>query len=164
MGIRISKNVYQYMDDVGHLRIHTEAASREVCDFVEDPNPGKDPWGTTKNYQIYDSADYRVTVRRYRKGFFISNAPYIILGIGRHDDMAIHDWRDMQQIKSALAGPHYEGIELYPDESRLVDTSNYFYMWCVKRGVLRFGLPSERRVVLSPHQAAAPQRPFPGDC
>ena len=34
----------------------------------------------------------------------------------------------LQQIKTQLCGPHYEGMMLYPDEDRLVDCSNQFHI------------------------------------
>lgn len=53
------------------------------------------------------------------------------LSIRRHDRKAARDWRDFQRIKSQLAGPEVEGVELYPAESRVVDTTNQFHIWCV---------------------------------
>ena len=52
------------------------------------------------------------------------------LSVKRHDREAFHDWRIMQQIKNALCGDEWEGIELYPAESRLVDTSNQYHLFC----------------------------------
>jgi len=51
------------------------------------------------------------------------------LSIKRFDGRAIHDWRDLQWIKNQIAGPEAEAVELYPAESRLVDTSNQFHLW-----------------------------------
>lgn len=48
------------------------------------------------------------------------------LSIKRRDKEVIHDWRDLQQIKNELIGPEHEGIELYPAESRLMDTANQY--------------------------------------
>jgi hypothetical protein len=36
----------------------------------------------------------------------------------------VHDWRDLQRIKNQLVGPECEAVELYPAESRKVDTAN----------------------------------------
>lgn len=52
------------------------------------------------------------------------------LSIKRIDRTVIHDWRDLQRIKNELAGLEWEGIELYPAESRLVDTANQYHLWC----------------------------------
>lgn len=41
----------------------------------------------------------------------------------------IRDWRHLQSIKNEVAGPEREAFELYPRESRLVDTSNQFHLW-----------------------------------
>jgi hypothetical protein len=49
----------------------------------------------------------------------------------RRDRAPIRDWRIGQRLKNELAGPEYEGIEIYPAESRLVDTSNEYHLWCV---------------------------------
>lgn len=51
------------------------------------------------------------------------------LSIKRRDKAPLHDWRDLQAIKSALCGPEVEAIELYPAESRVVDTVNQYHLW-----------------------------------
>ena len=54
------------------------------------------------------------------------------INIRRRDGGVIfRDWRDFQQIKNQLAGPESEGLEIYPAESRKVDTSNKYHIWCV---------------------------------
>ena len=113
-------------------------------------------------FEVWENDRYIVSVRRFKKGFFIKNAPYMILGIGNQDESAAHDWRDFQAIKNDLCGRDWEGIELYPSESRLKDPSNRFYLWCVPGGILKFGLPGGR-IVLNSYEAMAPQRPFPNE-
>lgn len=49
-----------------------------------------------------------------------------------------HDWRDMQRIKNELVGPECEAIELFPAESRLVDTSNQYHLFVVTDPEFRF--------------------------
>jgi hypothetical protein len=110
--------------------------------------------------ECWENDDYHVTVRRYEKGFFVKNSPYVVLGIINADQSARRDFRDFQAIKNQLCGRDWEGIELYPAESRLKDPSNEFFMWCVPRGVLKFGIPGGRDVRLA-KDAIAPQRPFP---
>ena len=46
------------------------------------------------------------------------------LSIKRHDKGAQRDWRDLQSIKNDIVGPEAEAIEIYPAESRLMDTAN----------------------------------------
>lgn len=57
------------------------------------------------------------------------------LSIRRQDRKACRDWRDFQAIKNQLCGPEREGIELYPAESRVVDTANQFHIWVMAPGV-----------------------------
>jgi hypothetical protein len=56
------------------------------------------------------------------------------LSIRRQDRKAVRDWRDFQRIKNQLAGPEREAIELYPAESRVVDTANQFHLWVLPEG------------------------------
>lgn len=56
------------------------------------------------------------------------------LAIVRIDREAIHDWRDIQRIKNELMGPEREACELYPAESRLVDTNNQFHLFVLPEG------------------------------
>ena len=56
------------------------------------------------------------------------------LSIKRNDQREIKDWRDVQRIKNEIAGAECEAVELYPAESRLVDTSNQYHLWCISPG------------------------------
>jgi hypothetical protein len=56
------------------------------------------------------------------------------LSIRRNDRSACKDWRHFQQIKNELCGPECEGVELYPAESRLIDTANQFHIWVLPAG------------------------------
>jgi hypothetical protein len=56
----------------------------------------------------------------------------------RHDRAPIHDWRIGQRIKNEVLGPEWEAIEIYPAESRLVDTSNEYHLFAIN-GPLPFG-------------------------
>lgn len=60
------------------------------------------------------------------------------INIRRRDGGAVHDWRDLQQIKNEILGPECEAIEIYPAESRLVDTSNKYHLWGVRDPTFRF--------------------------
>lgn len=54
------------------------------------------------------------------------------INIRRRDGNVIfRDWRHFQEIKNQLAGPECEGIELYPAESRLIDTANKYHIWVI---------------------------------
>lgn len=51
------------------------------------------------------------------------------LSIKRLDKDTIFDWRDLQAIKNRFCGDEAEGVQLFPAESRLVDTSNQYHIW-----------------------------------
>ena len=57
------------------------------------------------------------------------------LNIRRLDGGMFKDWRHFQQIKNEIAGPEREAIELYPAESRKVDTTNKWHLWVLPEGV-----------------------------
>jgi hypothetical protein len=56
------------------------------------------------------------------------------ISIRRHDWQPCTDWRDKQAIKNQIVGPEWEAAELYPAESRLQDTGNWYHLWVVPRG------------------------------
>ena len=41
-------------------------------------------------------------------------------------------WQHFQWIKNQLVGEEYEGVELYPAESRLINTANQYHIWVMK--------------------------------
>lgn len=70
------------------------------------------------------------------------------LSIRNQDRSTNHNWRDFQRIKNQLAGPEYEGIEIYPPESCKVDTANQYHLFCFP---FRIGIGfSDTRVVTDP--------------
>jgi hypothetical protein len=110
--------------------------------------------------QIWVNDIYHVTLRRVIDRVFGSAQGVIQLGINTHDGTARHDWREFQAIKNQLAGDECEAFELYPAESRLLDPSNYYTLWCfpgIKR--LKVGREDGRRV-WDADEALAPQRGF----
>lgn len=89
----------------------------------------------------------------------------IWLSICRKDRKPIRDWRHMQRIKNELVGPECEGMEMYPAESRLVDTSNQYHLWVFDDPTFRWPWGyKEREVMDADHPeiaaAGAVQRPF----
>jgi hypothetical protein len=68
------------------------------------------------------------TVIRYARG------DWHHLSIRRNDRKPCRDWRDFQQIKNELCGLEREGMELYPADSRVVDTANQFHIWVLPAG------------------------------
>jgi hypothetical protein len=82
--------------------------------------------------QYWRNDIYQVQTRRLRVPEF-GNVEMVHINIRRIDGAAIFDWRHRQLIKNELVGPECEAFELYPAESRLVDTSNKFHLWALTR-------------------------------
>jgi hypothetical protein len=89
----------------------------------------------------------------------LSDQPgWLWLSIRRNDRRPVRDWRDLQRIKADIADPEREAVELYPAESRLVDTSNQYHLWVAPEGVVfPFGY-TERLLVDTAEAAAANAR------
>lgn len=82
--------------------------------------------------ECYRNSRYLVFVRRHLTDNGEGGTTEMVhLSIKRHDQQVIHDWRDLQQVKNELVGPECEGVELFPAESRIVDTANQYHIWCV---------------------------------
>jgi len=87
----------------------------------------------------------------------------IHLSIKRRDKRPIHNWRQLQRIKNELVGEEYEAVEIYPAESRLVDTSNQYHLWVFTDPKFRLPFGFDGRMVLDEKEAAkvgAKQRPL----
>lgn len=76
--------------------------------------------------KIYTNGTYHATLRAYRGA---DGVGVVHLSIRRADRKPVRDWRHMQAIKNDILGPEVEAVELYPAESRLVDTANEFHLW-----------------------------------
>lgn len=81
------------------------------------------------------------------------------LSIKRIDRLPIHDWRDLQHIKNELCGDESEAVEIYPAESRRVDSANQYHLWVFPRGYrIPFGFGT--RLVTEDSFEQSVQRPF----
>lgn len=98
--------------------------------------------------EVYLNSRYQVQVYR---GIKPDGFPEVIwLSVKRRDKKAFlgKDWRDLQRVKNELVGPEHEAVELYPAESRLVDTSNQYHLWVFAEAGLRYPFGwAEREVV-----------------
>ena len=56
------------------------------------------------------------------------------LSIRRNDREPCDSWRDFQEIKNQLCGPEREAVQVYPAESRLMDTANQYHLWVMPEG------------------------------
>ena len=99
---------------------------------------------------------YQVEVRSHGDTF-------VQLNVRRRDGAPIHDWRDLQQIKNELVGEECEAVELYPAESRKVDTSNKYHLWASTKPGWRFPIGFDKRDVQDATDTKVPglrQRPL----
>jgi len=98
--------------------------------WVKDKAPELIP--EMQKLEVWKNSRYTVDVRRFFGQLDGKQTCLIHLSIKSNDRTAVHDWRDFQRIKNEICGPEEEAFELFPAESRLVDTSNQYHLWCFK--------------------------------
>ncbi len=107
--------------------------------------------------EVWKNDEFEVAISRIKS--MNSSMPDILhLSIKRLDKEAIHDWRKMQEIKNTLVGPEHEGIELYPAESRLVDSANQYHLWVFDDPEFRLPIGFNERLVTDNPGGNAKQR------
>lgn len=104
---------------------------------------------------VFMNERYQVNVQRIPAPFGPHTGDMVWLSIKRRDREPIHDWRDLQAIKNALIGEEHEGFEVYPAESRLVDTANQFHLWVFADPKVRLPVGFRTREVMGAPAAAA---------
>jgi hypothetical protein len=110
---------------------------------------------------VFVNSRYQVTVIQFATPF----GECARLSIKTHDKMPRHDWRDLQRIKNEICGPERWAVEIYPAESRLVDSANQYWLYVFERWVPPFGFGE--RLVGDGNWNGSIQRPFvdrPADC
>ena len=116
--------------------------------------------------EIWKNRWYQVAIRGMRDGELCdwreAGVDSIHLSIKTIRKEPIHDWRDFQQIKNELIGPEHEAVELYPAESRLIDTANQYHLWVSPDPDYRFpiGWNEGRHVHESGAGNARQRKPF----
>lgn len=99
----------------------------EECVLAPDTSPEIAEHHRSHEIRTYRNSIYQVEVRGVR-----SPPPFgriLWLSFKTLDKQPRHDWREMQRIKNELVGEEFEAVEIYPAESRLVDTSNQYHLW-----------------------------------
>lgn len=141
---------------------------RQICGYVPDLNERLYVVETVVqrlvSLNIYCNDTYRVEMN--------DAGPFVHLDIRRHDHEPCNNWHDFQKIKNELVGPEFEAVELFPAESRLVDTANQYHLWVHKDAGFRFPLGFGQRLVYDANKrmsgAAAPslgvQQSFDSAC
>lgn len=107
--------------------------------------------------KLFCNEVYTATLRVFDTGWPFTGGSWAVIGIFCPDGAPRHDWRDFQHIKNDLVGTDWEAVELYPDEQRLLDPSNYYMLWCAPR--IPIGKFEGRRI-MNETNCIAPQRPF----
>lgn len=115
--------------------------------------------------QIFLNSRYQVQVKVVPKSDDTDGLPDMVhLSIKRRDKqpMGRERWRDFQRIKNELVGRECEAVELYPAESRILDTANQYHLWCIADDAWRFpfGFDMGRPVRIPPNAGPAQQLPF----
>lgn len=139
---------------------------------AEKPDPDEVEWTPFEEFEPLDSS--QTMHAESSKGFRLwQNNVYTVLveeldapegmthlSIRRNDRHWTHDWRHLQRIKNEIMGPEREAVELYPMESRLVDSANQYHLWVAPEDN-GFGFGYFEREVAGPvFGAGGRQRPF----
>jgi len=108
-----------------------------------------------RRQSVYMNDLYQVNAQVVAAPFGAVAGDVMWLSIKRRDRMPVHDWRDLQAVKNLIVGPEHEGFEVYPAESRLVDTANQFHLWVFLDPKVRLPVGFREREVMGADQAAA---------
>jgi len=116
-----------------------------------------------RRQSVFVNDRYQVNVEAVGAPFGPHVGEMMWLSIKRRDRLPVHDWRELQAIKNRLVGDEHEAFELYPAESRLVDTANQYHLWVFVDPRVRLPVGFCEREVMDADAAAAQgatQRPF----
>jgi hypothetical protein len=135
----------------------------------------KVPWTEFKPCEIptdglnaYDKPDAILRNSRYQVAVYVReprDEQQSVFGVIAHlsfkvhDKQPHHDWRDMQRIKNEICGPEFDAVEIFPAESKLVDSANQYHLFVFRDLKLPFGF--QTRLVGDGNWQNSVQRPFP---
>lgn len=129
---------------LGHCR--TEAELATMLDIIE-------------NETVYLNHLYQVIKRVIPNNAGNPDLQVTHLSIKLRSKEQIKDWRHFQLIKNQLCGRETIGIEIYPPESKLVDTANQYHLWVFPNDTY-FGFIFQERYVTESALTSGKQRPF----
>ena len=83
--------------------------------------------------EIYVNDIYQVAVYRNEDADSLVHVPELKgrctwLSIKRRDKRPVNNWQDMQTIKNRLVGVDCDAIQMFPAESRMVNTANQYHL------------------------------------
>jgi hypothetical protein len=120
-GPTLEKGVGPYQSPreyIAHAKAHgmtTEQAKRQYRRYLK-----AEWWGSDR----YTVCHYRDAEHGFDPTWTLHH-----LSIHRRDRAPCSDWREFQQIKTAVLGADAEAVQLYPAEDRLVDGANEYHLW-----------------------------------
>ncbi|MGH9427340.1 MAG: DUF7694 domain-containing protein [Terriglobia bacterium] len=123
-----------------------------------DPAQNAKMMETAMTDELLKNSRYTVNIRHLRDG-------WTHLSVKRNDRSPLRDWRELQRIKNEVCGLEREAVEIFPAESRLVDTSNQYFLFVLDSGK-SFPLGFQERLVSDSTERArddsspVAQRPF----
>lgn len=98
--------------------------------------------GSYPPLSVWTNDVYQCTVYRVQEG--PPDETMLHLSLKRHDRLAVHDWRHLQAIKNEVCGAERYAVEIFPPESRLVDSANEYHLWVFPVGFeLPFGFADQ---------------------
>jgi len=127
-GLSVKQRIQKIIDDSKPIRTLTWNQAKKLLNECEDCLVYANSKYTVM-YQDEKRVDKHQLVEDHWKG----RIRY--LSIKRNDKEPIHDWRELQEIKNQICGEESEAIEIYPAESRLMDTANHYHLWVFPKGI-----------------------------
>jgi hypothetical protein len=87
----------------------------------------------TENAETWENKLYQVQVRRGAEADHLVHVDELQgkctwLSIKRLDRKPVNSWQDLQTIKNRLCGTDCDAIQMFPKESRLVNTVNQYHL------------------------------------
>ena len=143
--IKIERSVATCME-------HRLALMQQPCEFFQPFFRGRTPSLHEKAAYIEQAVQRMNSIQMYENDCYLVEVrftpPFVHLDIRRHDGADCKNWRELQQIKNEIVGPEHEAVELFPAESRLVDTANQYHLWVHVSAEYRFPFGFAERCVL----------------
>lgn len=148
----------------GYLHKGWEPMQRRDTDPRFVPNPKIPP--ELRSDEVWLNNRYQCVVKYMRSAD--PEKPYgpegmVHLSIHTLDRSPVRNWRHLQQIKNEVCGELRTGVEIFPPENALTDTSNEYHLWVFPEGFdLGFGIGEDPLVSDDEVAEEYNQAPHPG--
>lgn len=125
----------------------TEAQLQAIATrYGISPEDAAEHYRTTGQDRVYINDVYLVIVRPAPAFMNHQNfAGLMWLSIRRRDGKPIRNWPDLQEIKNAFLGEQGEAIEVFPAESRRVDSANQYHLFGASNMKVPMGFPEYKK-------------------